>query len=558
MNKVFEKIKATAPLFGMLAALGGFIADVLQPILPFISYIFYASALAFAAIVIALVIKASLRSTAIEAMVFSFAMMAVSGVIYFYQTKESAHSGVLAHSISAIGDFQVALGLIDQKLSDIKESTQRIEKTTERTAKKLDAVGQDTKALAANTKRIADSIELTLNELLKSGGIIKHPNSPQEFYANARMYELQGDSANARRSYVKFIQFDVDYLDPHLQYQTFLKVQNGLEGAREMYLERTQASTSLSAKFARTLLFSRKIRIKKMTYFLAKHAEFGPAYLMLSKEYSEARLGEQTAGDKLKERKYLKQFIEQFEEGNVVKYFLDKTIVSEWLETSKSTIAKLALLNEKALKQPISIYMMHTNAAWMIQVISMDKISELFYQWEGSQEGFTSTGFSSVIDTSTGNPMPNFTIQAPLSLQKKSIYFKYKDLKGQMHGPFSIAIDPDKEREQSAKRILESTTQNWISSRLFDGKSLFYFTHLQQYSCAIEKAVYAYDNDLDLKQTLPLQACGHSKQQTALLSLQAPEDTSYMAVQLFYKDHTTSKVHKFMMKGFPKGVPIEQ
>ncbi|MDQ6968116.1 MAG: hypothetical protein Q9M14_05465 [Mariprofundaceae bacterium] len=295
-------------------------------------------------------------------------------------------------------------GIIDQDLSGIKESTQRIEKTTERTEKKLDAVGQDTKALAANTKRIADSIGLTLKELLKSGGIIQHPNRPQEFYANARMYELQGDAANARRSYVKFIQFDTDYLDPYLQYQTFLKVQNGLEGAREIYLELTQSSTSMSAKFSRTLLFPRVTRIKRMTDFIATYSEFAPAYLMLSKEYSEARLGEQATEDKLNESKYLKLFIEQFKKGHVVKYFLDRKIASEWLEGSKSTIAKLALLNAKALK----------------------------------------------------NPMPNFTIQAPLSLQ-------------------------------------------------------------------------------------------------------APDTASYMAVQIFYKDHTKSKVYKFMMENPSiQGVPIEQ
>ena len=37
-------IKKASPVFGIVGAAGGFIADVLQPIAPFSSYLFFASA----------------------------------------------------------------------------------------------------------------------------------------------------------------------------------------------------------------------------------------------------------------------------------------------------------------------------------------------------------------------------------------------------------------------------------------------------------------------------------------------------------------------------------
>jgi len=52
-------------------------------------------------------------------------------------------------------------------------------------------------------------------QVMKNGGILADPKIPEEFYANARMYEQKGDAGNARRSYAKFFTFDLDYLDPH-------------------------------------------------------------------------------------------------------------------------------------------------------------------------------------------------------------------------------------------------------------------------------------------------------------------------------------------------------
>jgi len=537
MNAILIKIRETAPLFGAIGTAGGFIADVLQPIFPFISYIFFASAFASVALVIAIIVKASIQSTATTALVFSFFVMLASGGLYLLQDETTEKNGVLASAIPGIENLQRSMGMIQEDLSAIKESTHRIEETTTRTEKKLDAV--------------AEHLDTTLNELLKSGGVIKNPQKPQDFYANARIYELQGDFANAQRSYVKFIHFDLDYLDPYIRYQKLLKVQNGLEGGREIYLELTQALKSMSAQFSRGLMFSRAVRVKKSTAFITQYPDFGPAYLMLSRDYSEARLGEQTANDKLNERKYLKAFIAQSDQGNVIKYFMDKEMLSTWLEGAKSNIAKLGLLSDEALKNPLSLHMMPTNTSWMIQVISIDKVTELFYKWDDATTDFESTGFVGVIDTSTGNPMPNFTIQAPLALHKQMIHFKYKGLRGEMHGPFSILVDPNSAMKKSAKSVLEATPRNWVSYRKYDGKEMFYFTHLQSSACGIEKALYAYDREANLDQHFPIQAC-HKESPSKLSESGAtwvypPEGTKYIAVQIHYADGTTSKVQKFMV-----------
>ena len=82
------------------------------------------------------------------------------------------------------------------------------------------------------------------------------------------MYEQKGDSGNARRSYVKFFGFDLDYIDTHLRYQKYLKIQEGKEGAREVYFEMREDSKSFVTEFASVLLLSRKNRVEKLKKFL--------------------------------------------------------------------------------------------------------------------------------------------------------------------------------------------------------------------------------------------------------------------------------------------------
>ena len=78
-------------------------------------------------------------------------------------------------------------------------------------------------------------MQKSFSSIAQSGGIIEKPSRPEQFYHNARIYELGGDYLNARKSYNRYFSFKLDFLDPHLRYQTFLKVQEGLAGAREIY-----------------------------------------------------------------------------------------------------------------------------------------------------------------------------------------------------------------------------------------------------------------------------------------------------------------------------------
>ncbi len=440
-----ETSKQASSLFAGVGAITGFIADILEPIAPFSSYLFFASAIASLCIFITLRVKKALRSKMIPAFMISLSLMVVSGAMYLLQTDETKESGVLSSAIPGIKGLQSSMGIIQKDLSEIKESTKRIEESSARTA-------ENTKETAEATKKIAGSIDAVFNELLKGGGIIKTPTKPEEFYANARMYEQKGDSGNARRSYVKFFGFDLDYIDPHLRYQKYLKIQEGREGAREVYSEMKEDSKSFVTEYASILLFSRKTRVKKLEKFMKKHPEFGPGYFELSKEFSEVRLGGQTQKDKSNEKKNLKKFFELSEKGEFLKYFMDKDMASKFLNNAEERMTALETFDDNILKNPVLMRPMKHNQGWRFEVSVIDMATELFYRFEGEDE-FTSTGFMPYLDSRTGKKMPGNGINAPANLGKTKIYFKYTGVKGAEHGPFEIAFDPKKAIHEFCKDL---------------------------------------------------------------------------------------------------------
>jgi len=488
--------------------------------------------------------------------------MVVSGSIYLLHTDKTKESGVLANAIPVIKGLQSSMGIIQKDISEIKEAAKRIEESSELTAAAVKAVETQTKETAEVTKQIAGSIDAVFNELLKGGGIIKNPTKPEEFYANARMYEQKGDSGNARRSFAKFFQFDLDYVDPHLRYQKYLKIQEGREGAREIYLEMKEDSISFITKYASILLFNRSMRIKKLQEFILKHPEFGPGYLELSKDFSEARLGEQTQSDKGNEKKYLEKFFELHKKGKFLKYFMDKDMASKFINNAGIRMTALNIFDKSILKNPIHLSANKNAAGWSFSATTIDAISELFYSFEGDDK-FISTGFMDFLDPKTGKKMANPQIRAPANFSKTKIYLKYRDLKGEVHGPFEIVFDQFlKLRDNQIASLKRS--YNWTRYRYFADvkgmyRDLFYFTTLQTHSCGIEKVMYAWNDDKKLNQKLPIQDCDPDNPRMVSghvpTSFDAPPGTKYFAVQVFFKDGTKSKVriHKKDFKKVEKG-----
>ncbi|HCU25800.1 MAG TPA: hypothetical protein DF383_12350, partial [Deltaproteobacteria bacterium] len=200
--------KKTFSLTGVLGSMMGAISDLLNPLADFSLYFTIVSMAVVIALAVLFLVKKTLRSKILAPMLVAFFCAIASTCFYLSQSSspEAEAKGVLAANIPGIQSLQESLGIIGKNVAEIKETTHRIEGKTDQILISIEKIGQKFETLS------------------KQGAIIDNPKQPEEFYNNARIYELRGDYGNARRAYLDYFKFDLNLLDPHLRFIKFLKV----------------------------------------------------------------------------------------------------------------------------------------------------------------------------------------------------------------------------------------------------------------------------------------------------------------------------------------------
>ena len=333
-------------IFGQVFAVAAsFVSDFLQPLGNITFYIFIFSGAVVLILAIAYLAKKLIRNQVFKYFISAVSVMILSGFLYLFQDESNSDAGILATNFPAIGSLQSSLGVIEENLNEIKESTLRTEKLTEDIVKNTEESLKQTEQLkdaieetGVNIVEKLDEINDSFNQLSKLGGLIADPKSPVEFFHNSRIYEERGDYLNARRSYNQYFAFKLDFIDPHLRYQTFLKIQEGRAGAREVYNSFFENDQREIIEYLKILLFNAPTRTELLKDFISRNPDFAPAYYELSKDYSPSRTGQETLSNRRLESEALETFIRLDNEGKFVRYFLDKALAAEWIRYAEERI----------------------------------------------------------------------------------------------------------------------------------------------------------------------------------------------------------------------------
>ncbi len=537
----YQKVRQSSlTISGALCTAGGLVADVLQPLAPFVFYLFILSGVAFGLLGL-LYYKG--KKELLGALILSGMAFVATGLLSLMQQgPEAEERGIMAVSVPAIASLQDRLGIIEMKLDDIKADTGEIK--------------ADTKEIKAGTQEIKDStarLEAKSDEMLaairngfgSSDGVIANPTSPEEYYHNARIHELAGDYSAARRAYLEYFKSNLAMLDPHLRFITFLKVQEGTAGARETYNEITARSTSPIPAYTRLLLLGTEKRIKALKKYFKENPKFAAVAYHLSLEYSERRLGSQTIGDKREELYYLKAFQERDENGGLMRYIIDQELVSDWrADVVERRVALENGISGGVLENPVSLSWMAHNAGWNGNILISEPAQDIKWRIKGQGQA-RSTGKSGYNDPRTGQPAPKSFFELSKKQPASTIEIWYTDLQGIERGPFAFEFTPAKESVDANRRLLEMTTTSWLSFRKHNNSNLLYFSHLMAYRGAIEKIQYGLDTNTPNKNfkfsawnkpgIAPITA-------NMKLYLKVPRGTRYATIQLTYKNGDKSEV----------------
>ena len=157
--------KKIVQIFGTFGLITGIISDVLQPLAPFTSYLFFTSAIFFVLLLFTYLFFKRFRIKILTSLTITIIILFFSGSFYILQNiTDSKDSGILSN-IETVENLQVNLGFIDKSLGEIKEDTTTIKEDTKIIKEvtnfilnKLKNIEEKKKVEEVKEKETADSI----------------------------------------------------------------------------------------------------------------------------------------------------------------------------------------------------------------------------------------------------------------------------------------------------------------------------------------------------------------------------------------------------------------
>ena len=413
------------------------------------------------------------------------------------------------------------------------------------------------RGLEREAEQTGDRVADAINRQVAYGVVTEEPTEPYEYFANARVYELRGDAANAVRMYEKYLTFSPDYVDPHYQYQRYLRATEGRTAAREIYNEmKFDRPEDRTLQFAAALLQTPTQRKAQLEAFVAAHPDFAPALYALSLDFSQRRLGSQTTADKRRERELLEGFMSLHEQGLYVKYFIDKPTAEAEIEDAQERLAALSVMASEAMENPVSMTTMLGGGGFMLSFLIADLAhGEIFVRQPG--EAFESLGMTNNRNPMTGAMMPKSYFELPIDAGAMAFDVKYLDAKGVEQGPYQIDFDPQAALYDSIKNTyMAANERQWVHFQYWDADEdepayVNVIFPVLDYPCVVEKAFFAIDSEvpdrpLNYAECDPLKPLNSTWTVDSIVKV--PPETGYVSLQVHYKDGEVTDVKRYPVR----------
>lgn len=431
LRKAFAQ--AARPI-AAIGAVGGFIGDIIQPLGNFAVWIAGLS-LIIAAIALAWMIALRRRrgQEVWDTLAVGLFVIAIGSFVIFtawsFIFAIGPERGYLAENIEPIGQIQAQLLGLQQDVTEIKETTEvtatRVAESSDlqktQATRQAEGISIQAAAATAQAKGFADLQSQFAN--LQKGSLVDNPQTPQEWYSNARLYQLKGDTANAIQAYEGYFQYGLDFVDPYLEYSDLLKATEGIARARakmDSYYNANKTSPTLDLVSAR-LLDNAADRSARYNALAARAPQFGPVFYELGAEYSRA-LGASATADLLKKQgvAYTTLFALEKDAQGYTRYFIDKASAEKNLADAQKTFDALANARRVTGKVDALVYQ-YNDGMQFIVLLAESGVKKILFDIDNPQPT-RETGMVSVTGT------PNLTIgKIPLPVGKHTLYLQYID-----------------------------------------------------------------------------------------------------------------------------------
>jgi hypothetical protein len=423
-------MRAAAPV-SIIGTVGGFLADVIAPLGNFAPWIMLLSLIiTLVALFSFLGVHRRQGAMAWESPVAGILVIAGASTIIFggWSAVFAAgpERGYLAENVEPIGDLQAQLLNLQEDVTEIKE-------TTGETATQVVVVA------TAQAQGFADIQSAFAALQMGEGTIVENPSTPQEWYSNARLYQLRGDTANAITSYEGYFQFNLEFVDPLQEYTALLKATEGIARTRQMIGDMLNAAPdnlSLELTLA-TLLDTPEERTDRLTLLAQRAPQYGPVFAALADEYTRA-IGSTPTQDLLnKQSEALNTLLTLEEQQLFTRYYIDKLLAEETLEGARRSLAAFSGAQTAMSSVDIDIAHYNNGTQFVFIFAEASTAQEIRFSIDDpnptTPTGMSAAGFPNILITPILLPVGEHTI-----------YMQYVDANGAESEIYSeqFRVDP--------------------------------------------------------------------------------------------------------------------
>jgi hypothetical protein len=320
-----------------------------------------------------------------------------------------------------------------------------------------------------------------------------------------------------------------------LRFAAMARARLGLEAARAVLREVSTSNPALV--LAAATLSDMPFRRQALDAFVTVNPNYGPAYALLAEELGKPQFADQPLRDRLREREVLTRFLAFDAQGKLAESFVDSSVLAAWIERAERRLAVLDAALTNAAAAP-SAKFSRSNSSWLVYLNMPETPVSVGYRI-GDEGSFSSTGVAGSIDMRTGRRMANVHFQMPLDTPATTIHITYRDVGGNVSGPYRIAFDPREVILANDRKTLDDALPGWaIFSSGQSHREWVYFNTLMYARCAIAKAEYGFNGPPDRDFVLP--PCNFANPNgtpaDAQSAVKMPEDVRMVSVRLTFID----------------------
>lgn len=262
-------------------------------------------------------------------------------------------------------------------------------------------------------------------------GLIKNPQTSNDYYHNARIQELNGNLVEAKKAYDEYFKSGLQYIDPYLSYSLILKNLEGVSSARELMGKlREDNPESPAANLAYIILKEDRVdRIQLLDSFVQKFPQYGPGYQYVAEQYSYKENGVPTNEERRKEREALEKLTALEKNQLFSKFYIDKKLAEEKLGWAQQEMKLMEGIVGGMLDNPVDFRIEYVNNSVSISFVPTELVQKIYYRLDKQGE-FRDTGTMGIAMAGSSTPLPNYQVMEPMTLGDHIVEMKYLDSKG--------------------------------------------------------------------------------------------------------------------------------